>query len=283
VLYPTSVQGAQAPAEIVAALARAGARRDCDVLLLVRGGGAIEDLWSFNDESVARAVAGCPLPVVCGVGHETDFTIADFVADVRAPTPTGAATLAVPERGELLEALSRRRHRLVQAWRRVSEQREQRLDTASRLLLPPSLQWAQRDARIDQLSQRLTVAAERASAAAARRLAALAGRLRPPDAAMRSSRLASEQRALSAAFRACHEAARQRLEQASASLQLVSPQAVLERGYAIVRGPDGGIVRDAAQVAAGDPVSVTLSVGRFDARVEACADASKSAAPQGPD
>jgi exodeoxyribonuclease VII large subunit len=282
VLYPAAVQGPLAPAEIVAALARAGERAECDVLLLVRGGGAIEDLRSFNDEAVARAVAASPLPVVCGVGHETDFTIADFVADVRAATPTGAATLAAPDRGELLEALVRQRQRLALAWRRCTEQREQRLDTAARLLRPPSLQWAQRDARIEQLSQRLAVAIERVQAARAGALAALAGRLRLPDLAAPSARLAAEHRALSAAFRARHDGARRRFEQAAASLELVSPRAVLERGFAIVRGPDGAILRSAAQVGPGDAVAVTLAEGGFAARVEAEDDGRMSGTSQGP-
>jgi exodeoxyribonuclease VII large subunit len=163
VLYPASVQGAQAPAELRRALAAAAARAECDVLLLVRGGGAIEDLWAFNDEALARAIAASPIPVIAGVGHETDFTIADFVADLRAPTPTGAAMSAVPDRAELLGTLERDRRRLVLAWQRQLEQREQRLDVATRLLKPPSLLHAQRAARVEQLARRLAVAVERAA------------------------------------------------------------------------------------------------------------------------
>jgi exodeoxyribonuclease VII large subunit len=269
VLYPASVQGVQAPGELVRALQAAGARGECDVLLLVRGGGAIEDLWAFNDEALARAIVSSPIPVIAGVGHETDFTIADFVADLRAPTPTGAAMRAVPDRAELLATLAKDRHRLVQAWRRQAEQREQRLDTATRLLRPPSMQVAQRAARLEQLARRLAVVGERGAADRAARLAAAAGALRGPDLALRDARVGAAARALAAAMRGRLDALAQRVAHAGTSLELVSPSAVLARGYAIVTGADGGIVRSAATLAAGDPVSVTLGEGGFDARVTA--------------
>ncbi len=269
VLYPASVQGAQAPGELVRAIRAAGERAECDVLLLVRGGGAIEDLWAFNDEALARAIAASPIPVIAGVGHETDFTIADFVADLRAPTPTGAAMRAVPDRAELLATLSRERHRLVQAWRRQAEQREQRLDTATRLLRPPSMQVAQRAAHLGQLARRLAVVGERGLADRGTRLAAAAAGLRVPDLALREARLAAAARALAAAMRGRVDATAQRVAHACAELELVSPSAVLARGYAIVTDADGGIVRSAAALAAGDTVSVTLGDGGFDALVTA--------------
>lgn len=269
VLYPAAVQGASAPAELVRALADAARRAECDVLLLVRGGGAIEDLWAFNDEALARAIAGSPIPVISGVGHETDVTIADFVADLRAPTPTGAATLAVPDRSERLATLARDRHRLLQAWQRLSQQREQRLDTAVRLLRPPSLQWAQRRALLERLAQRMAVAASRGTEAGSRRLLGLAHRLRAPALEVRSQRLDGARRALAAAARARLETLDGRTAHAAAALELVSPQAVLARGYAIVADAEGAIVRDADRLAPGDPVSVQLARGGFDARVEA--------------
>jgi exodeoxyribonuclease VII large subunit len=267
ILYPASVQGPQAPGELIRALAAAVARSECDVILLVRGGGAIEDLWAFNDEALARAIAASPIPIVCGVGHETDFTIADFVADLRAPTPTGAAMRAVPDRAEGLAMLARERHRLVQAWQRQSEQREQRLDIATRMLRPPALQWAERRARLERFAQRLAVAAERTSALRARRLATLAAALRGPELALRAVRIDAAGRALGTALRARLDTASSRVAHAAAQLDLVSPRAVLARGYAIVTGADGSIVRRAAGLAAGDAVSVALADGRFDARV----------------
>src|ERR1700722_5348331 len=127
-IYPTPVQGAAAVPALIRALQLASARADCDVIILARGGGSLEDLWAFNDEGVARAIRACAIPVVSGVGHEIDFTIADFVADVRAPTPSGAAELVVPDRQELLSALRRIGARLVQSGRRE-------LRTASQLLM----------------------------------------------------------------------------------------------------------------------------------------------------
>jgi exodeoxyribonuclease VII large subunit len=269
ILYPAAVQGAQAPGELIRALAAAGARGECDVILLVRGGGAIEDLWAFNDEALARAIAASPIPVVCGVGHETDFTIADFVADLRAPTPTAAATRAVPDRGERLAMLARERHRLVQAWQRQAGQREQRLDIAIRLLRPPALQWAERRARLDRFAQRLAVAAERTAALRARRVATLGAALRIPELALRGVRVDAASRALGAALRARVDAASSRFVNASAQLDLVSPGAVMARGYAIVTGPDGAILRRATDLATGDAVSVALADGGFEASVTA--------------
>src|SRR5215831_13386333 len=138
IVYPTLVQGDGAPPEIVAALATAGRRAECDVLILCRGGGSIEDLWAFNDEGVARALRACPIPVVVGVGHETDFTIADFAADVRAPTPTAAAELVSPSRAELAERVAECVRCLTREAARQIEYAMQALDALGRRLLHPA-------------------------------------------------------------------------------------------------------------------------------------------------
>src|SRR6201999_4447005 len=157
-IYPVPVQGAQAAADIIAALALAARRGECDVLILARGGGSLEDLWSFNDEGLARAIVACPIPVVSGIGHEIDFTIADFAADVRAPTPSAAAEIAVPDGEEWLATLGRLAQRLRRGLtRRVDAQRERlRWLIGRAALVSPAARLAQQTQRLDDLEQRLS-------------------------------------------------------------------------------------------------------------------------------
>jgi exodeoxyribonuclease VII large subunit len=270
VVYPTAVQGEDAPAQIVAALAAADRRRECDVLILCRGGGSIEDLWAFNDERVARAIRACAIPVVVGVGHETDFTIADFAADLRAPTPTGAAELASPERAELrarLDLLAGRLHRRIT---RDLETRLQLLDHLTRRLVHPGRRLDAQTALLAQLRARLALAAERSLERGRWRVRDLADRavrglpaLLPLEA--RIAGLA--QRLRSAVF---HGSAQRtaRLESLVQNLAHLDPRAVLERGYAIVRDGEGRIVRRSAGLARGDLLDVTFAEGGANARVE---------------
>lgn len=267
IVYPTPVQGADAPAQIAAALTRAGDRRDCEVLLLVRGGGSIEDLWSFNDERVARAIAACPLPVVAGVGHETDFTIADFVADLRAPTPTAAAELVAPDRRELARSAARLAQRLHLALRRRLDRAAQRLDTGIRLLRPPSAQWRDRARRVAALAQRLAGAERAQRLRRSGELDRLAARLRRPRTDLAAQRLEGLERRLALSTRQSIAKRVSRLDAAAAALALVSPQAVLDRGYAIVARSDGQVLRNAGQAEPGDSISVRLASGRLDATV----------------
>jgi exodeoxyribonuclease VII large subunit len=149
-IYPVPVQGAQAPGEIIAALALAARRAECDVLILARGGGSLEDLWAFNDEALARAIVASPIPIVSGVGHEVDFTIADFAADVRAPTPSAAAELAVPDSQEWLASFGRLGARMQRCLRLKLENRRERLRwlTARAALASPTVRLTQQAQRV---------------------------------------------------------------------------------------------------------------------------------------
>ncbi len=223
-IYPVPVQGAAAAPAIAAALDLAAARAECDVLILARGGGSLEDLWAFNDERVARALARCTLPVVAGIGHETDVTIADFVADVRAPTPTGAAQLAVPDRRVWLQRLSLLARRFsVAMHRQLGEAADQLRSRRARLQRAhPGARLAQHAQRLDELELRL------------RR--ALAGHLRTSGTALEAlaTRTGSAAERLRSAWERALGAAQVRVELAARALQAVSPLATLQRGFAIL-------------------------------------------------
>ncbi len=268
VLYPTPVQGTEAAGQITAALQRAIRRAECDVLLLVRGGGSIEDLWAFNDERLARAIAGSPIVVVSGVGHDTDFTIADFAADQRAVTPTAAAALAAPDRVELAARAHSAGRNLARAALRALQRREQALDAAARLLRPPSAHLAHRLLRLQNLAQRLNGAGRRLLRDAVVRLAAVEPRLRVPDVVRREHDLRRFNDRLQRAAR--HEMAGRHdaLEQLAHRLANASPDAVLARGYAIVLKGDGSVLRDPLDAARGDALRVRLAKGDLAVRVE---------------
>lgn len=229
VIYPVPVQGEGAAAKIAAALALASQRAECDVLILARGGGSLEDLWSFNEEVVARAIRACAIPVISGVGHEVDFTIADFAADRRAPTPSGAAEIAVPDAAEWLARLNKDAGRLRTAIiRRLGLKAERLAWQVRRLAVAhPGNRLRQHGQRLDELDLRL-------------------------------------RRAMAAGM----ERRRTRAEIAARTLNTVSPLATLERGYAIVtRAADGAILRDAGDVAPGETLAVRLARGSLRAEV----------------
>lgn len=269
VLYPAPVQGEGAAARIAEAIALAGARRECDVLIVCRGGGSIEDLWAFNEEAVARAIHACPIPVVTGIGHETDFTIADFVADARAPTPTGAAGLASPARDEIVKLLLHGGHRLLRAMRRVVEDRMQRLDYLSRRLVHPGERIRGRLAELRHLATRLVGAWKRGVEDLDWRTRELGLRLvgGAPEVGALEGRAADLARRLREGARRQLEARASLLGRLDASLRHLNPQSVLERGYSITEDRTGRIVRDAARLAEGEDVKLTFARGWAEAQV----------------
>lgn len=275
VLYPTLVQGEAAPAQIAEAIHQAGARSEqdgCELLLVCRGGGSLEDLWAFNEEVVVRAVAACPLPVISGVGHETDVTLIDFVADRRAPTPTAAAELAAPAREELRQRLFSLGAALGRRARRRVEQAEQRLDHTARRLKHPAERLADHRNRLATLARRLGNAAQRQQQRQDERLAALQHRLQRtrPDqafAARWQPRLDQWQQRLQRALTTSQQHRLSRIEHLAASLEHLNPDAILGRGFSIVATTDGRIVTDATQLAVGSAVEMRLAHGQASAAI----------------
>jgi exodeoxyribonuclease VII large subunit len=251
IIYPVPVQGEAAAPAIAAALDLASARAECDVLILARGGGSLEDLWAFNDERVARAIARCALPVVAGVGHETDVTIADFAADVRAPTPTAAAQLVVPDRRAWLQRLALLAQRFGGAMHRKLGE-----DAAQLRTRHERLQRAHPGARLSQYAQRLDELELRLRRA-------LEGQLRTAMAP-----LAPLTTRLHAAWARKATAALARVDLAARALHAVSPLATLERGFAIMtRGSDGALVRRGVDAPVGTDIEARLADGVLLARV----------------
>ncbi len=270
VVYPASVQGASAPAELVRALETAARRAEVDVLLLVRGGGALEDLWAFNDEALARAIAASALPVVCGVGHETDFTIADFAADLRAATPTAAAELCAPALVELRQQWLQAQVRLRNAVHRLLGREQQRVDRLQ-LRLPAPARLLQRNAlALRDLQARLQARVHRLLEARSQTLALLQSRLQPRRAtAARAVALQALQARWQRAFEHDAAARRARLEAVQQRLELLSPDATLRRGYCLAWASDGRVLSEPGELRAGD--AVVLAGARSAARLELAA------------
>ena len=271
-IYPVPVQGAGAAPEIARMLDLASNRSDCDVLILARGGGSLEDLWAFNEESVARAIRRCRVPVVTGVGHEVDVTIADFAADRRAATPSAAAELVSPQVSEWRQQLQNGLRRLaLHARRRVADERRS-LTALSRRLVHPRRRLYDLSQGLDALVARLARAARHTSVTRRARLAAVDARLRQRDPSQVLS-----------AYRATWRQLSQRLHQASArdlaqrqsrlgglvrALEAVGPVATLDRGYAIVtRAADGELIRASDQLTVGEEIDTRLASGRIGSRV----------------
>lgn len=274
-IYPTAVQGDHAPMEIVRQLERAGDRRDCDLLLLTRGGGSLEDLWAFNDERVARAVFDCPVPVVAAVGHEVDFTIVEFVADLRAPTPSAAAEHAVPNAADLLRALITQRTRMesgVGTQLRARRMGVQALESRLRQQ-HPGRRLAQHAQRLDELEQRMTRAwlsglQQRGQQLHNARIRTLRASPRR-RLALDHERLAILGRRLRVSMGTMKQGRQAALNSAARALESVSPLATLQRGYAIARTyPQGAVIRRAEQAPPGSRIETLLGEGRLICLVE---------------
>ena len=269
ILYPTPVQGAGAGAQIATAIRTAGARAECDVLLVCRGGGSLEDLWAFNDEAVARAIAASPIPVVSGVGHETDFTLADFAADLRAPTPTAAAELASPVRQELLVQLEQLARQLQHHLIRRQQNETQRLDYLARRLVHPAELLRRQQLGLNQLVQRLHHAVHSRLTREQLQVTQLSQRLVTPRHAIRREQLGLD--ALSArSRRAIQNGLMQRqltLARLSSNLDHLSPEGVLARGYSIVQLENGAVVQNASTLQSGDNIRIRLHRGHVRATV----------------
>jgi exodeoxyribonuclease VII large subunit len=279
IIYPTAVQGQGAAAEITAAIELAGQRarqrQECDVLIVARGGGSLEDLWAFNEEQVARAIYACPIPVVSGVGHEIDTTIADFVADVRAPTPSGAAELASPDGNEWLQTYRHQQRRLLTLQQEHLRQRQQQLQWLTGRLrqLHPGQRLQQQAQRLDELERRLRRRVRQHLEQRQLQLKHLHTALQrhQPMATLRNLALQYRhlEQDLQQQMQRRLEHCRQQLRANSQTLDAVSPLATLGRGYAIVQTDDGHIVRHAGSVSRGQQVHARLGHGRLHCTVDA--------------
>ncbi|QDQ26222.1 exodeoxyribonuclease VII large subunit [Chitinimonas arctica] len=269
VLYPVPVQGEGAAERIAAMLARANDRADVDVLILCRGGGSIEDLWAFNEEVLARAIAASRIPVVCGVGHETDFTIADFVADLRAATPTAAAELVSPDRAAQQARLLQLQAGLLRGFTRVLQTRMQRLDFLGRRLVHPGERLRRQRESIARAEQALRRAAQRRLQDSTWRLAHLRQRYRAarPLPAMRLMELAALRQRMRLAVRRGQERAAANLAVLAGRFGALDPSAVLARGYSLVETADGSLVRDAAELRMGQRLRLRFARGEAAAVV----------------
>ncbi len=252
-IYPAAVQGAQAPAELCTALQNAYRRHadtgESEVLLLVRGGGSLEDLWSFNDPTLVRTLAQAPMPVISGVGHETDFTLADFVADLRAPTPTAAAELCAPAREQRLGELSYLRERLSDGVFNAIDQRGQRLDRLAQRMGRPS-------GRLHESQQQLTALQHRLQH----------GLLLGTQQRRHSLQMLGQ--AVPQALRRAMDAQRLRLQRGQTALSLLDPQLVLQRGYAFLTDEHGTAITLAAQARPGQALRATLADGELGLHVD---------------
>lgn len=274
VIYPTAVQGDDAPGQIVRAIALANARQECDVLIVGRGGGSLEDLWSFNDERVARAIFASRIPVVSAVGHETDVTIADFVADLRAPTPSAAAEMVSRNQLELLRQLQNGQQRLEMAMDYFLANRTRRFTQLHHRLQQqhPQLRLARQQTVLERLRQRMNVAVDSQLKRAVQRQQRATQRLNQhtpqPRIYRAQTRIQQLEYRLAENLRARLSSTRERFGNAVTHLEAVSPLSTLARGYSVTTATDGKVLKQTKQVKAGDVLTTRLSDGWVESEVK---------------
>ncbi|MEB5923121.1 MULTISPECIES: exodeoxyribonuclease VII large subunit [Franconibacter] len=286
VIYPTAVQGDDAPGQIVRAIELANRRDECDVLIVGRGGGSLEDLWSFNDERVARAIFASRIPIVSAVGHETDVTIADFVADLRAPTPSAAAEIVSRNQLELLRQIQSQQQRLEMAMDYFLASNNQRFTRLQHRLQQqhPQLRLARQQTELVRLKQRLDTAIDarlrRASLHQQRLSQRLSQHMPLPRIHRLQTRLQQHEYRLSQALSARLGASRERFGTLAAHLEAVSPLATLARGYSVTQAADGKLLKQTRQVQAGDKLTTRLADGIVESQVTAIAPIKKPRKPK---
>jgi len=271
ILYPAPVQGAGSAEKIASALRTANQRAECEVLILCRGGGSIEDLWAFNEEVVARAIFASDIPVISGVGHETDFTIADFVADERAPTPTAAAQRVVPDRHALLQGLRDTAQHLQRAQRNRLQNAMQAVDYLQRRLVHPAQQLQRQSQQLAQLQQRLQRNVAHRLQQQQWRCQAVVQRLRGAGSdfvRLQQSHVHWAER-LAKTVSTLQMQRTVRVENAAHQLKLLDPRQVLSRGYSLVQDEKGHLVSDATQLASGQALRITFAKGWAQTEVKA--------------
>ncbi|MEA3589007.1 exodeoxyribonuclease VII large subunit [Pseudidiomarina sp. 1APP75-27a] len=272
IIYPSSVQGQSAINELLFALQRACQRNEVDVLLLSRGGGSLEDLWCFNDEHLAHALHSCPIPVISAVGHEVDFTIADYVADVRAPTPSAAAELVSRDQREVLQRLVQLDHRLQQHWQRQRSFLQQTLQHWQHRLQQqhPQRRLQQNSQRVDELSARASAALQRLQRQTQQRFSTTQQRLQSlhpqRQLAPLQQRFAQLQARNNQAIQQILKFWQQKHAATLQNLQIVSPLQTIARGYAVVRSEQGELVRNPEQLQDEERFSVKVAEGEFWAK-----------------
>lgn len=270
-IYPIPVQGDDAPPAIVKMITKANQRNECDVLILSRGGGSLEDLWAFNDEKVARAIYASKIPIVCGVGHEIDYTIADFVADVRAPTPSAAAELVSPNRDEWINSIAQTEKRLAKIVSQKVAHAQQRIDWLRKRIIHPRQRIERIAQRIDEMEQRLQHVFRIRRQNYLANFSSLQTRLQQCNPGHRVEKLLIRQDALQVRMNSTIsrqlEQRQHRVRNLSRALEAVSPLATLGRGYAIVKSSTGNIVKDAMQLKIGEEITTQLKEGSINSRV----------------